>query len=387
MSASSRLETMKAMYGAITPSAAAGTPESIMSHMYGPAMSGGVGGMAPEVVGVGSQVPPGYAGNMGAPEDTSQQYVTGRSQRSHVHVAGNYTLRPHANGSHLKYDPATPLFVLNPQDDPGKSTAHTIYSIWDVNWNLRMATAYKQRQRLQEAAAPVYGRKRRTIEDPVLENFPTTVQTVADALKYIGFGYSAVQQDPDQNPIRFRAGKREMGAQWQGTIHNVANIWGPGVNASYHLYFAIKVVPWDGVLTDWKGERLAEAASYDREGLVQVVPVFSETGGTPMGSRSRTTNPRDTDNDSLQKVTVECGSLDPGVNATLQRNRTTMTYHEYVPAHLIKVGTVARANTRRVSSEASNLGTFSFTGYQDLCRNYQQLDIDLSERNAWKACC
>lgn len=379
---------MRSLYGPVAPRPAAGAPEDILGAMVGPTMADAVSGMVPEVVGISAQVPPGY-GNMGdaAPEDMSSKYVTGRSQRSHVHVAANYTLRPHPNGSHLKYDPAMPLFVLDSEKDPGYSKMHTIYAIWDLNWNIRMATAYKQRKEADKMAPPIYGKRKQLEDKPEYDNFPTTVAELARRIKYIGFGYSAVEQDPDQNPIRFTARRRDMGAQWQGALHHVANIWGPGVISSSQLYFAIKTIPWDGVLTDWQGATLNESSPYTKDGITQILPVHSNTGGVPVGSRSLYT-PRDTDNDCLERHTVVCGDdSDPAIDRMLKDKQLTFTFSKYIPAHLIKVGSVARANTRQVSSELAHRATFSFTAYQDLCRNYQQLDIDLSERHAWKACC
>lgn len=351
------------------------TPENFMAGLFGPPDHINANPATPDgLPGLGPNAAASWYGAMGLPEQINP-VESGLSAAARVQVNVSLLGRSHPSGAVEKFEEA-PLFVYRPEDTAGTNAAagNHVYSLYFVNYLLRAAAVHQERIRRAEEATPNFNpRKRQMLMEgnKELMEMPTTVEGVAAAFKYAGYQRSALQQDPDRSVFGHRERVRLFGTQLQGRIHNVANLWGQHAVPHADLFFAIKTVNFGGDVLDWEGNCIDRSETHIKR-IVQIVPVASPTRGTVFGNTSVTSGTlQPNDCDSIEDVTVRINGED-------------VTYEQYTPAHLIYIGRCVRSGMTPCTDEASLKASYSYGDYQKLRRERCFIDIDLTERAAWK---
>jgi hypothetical protein len=271
-----------------------------------------------------------------------------------------------------------PLFVIR-GDLKVTEPEDTVYSLYYLNHELRQQAYYDEglaggnvpQNRLKRGSADY--RPHAALTDEATGK--ATVHSVANAIRYVGYQIAATGNSSERTMGRYLTKGRRVTTQVQGRIDHVPNIFLPqgpprddGIQDGDLVGFAIKRVPFDGKLHNWRG---ADMSSYAKSGeqkysCIQIVPIAGYHGQIPIGTTPASWGSlKDADGDTYDWVDVEGGDR----------------AERFVPAIFIPVGRVTRTTPHKPSMRTQQKASYSYTDYEFMMTREQTCDLHLGIRH------
>ena len=332
----------------------------------------------------------GFGTSASYPQSSFDNMAEGPSQDSSKHQNNTVNMPLEAkaprDGAVFRYH-NVPIFVVRPESDAYEHDSlgtHQIFSLWHLNAMMRKYFLSKT-----EATKFVSSGSRKRFGDNYIDDpwVPKNLNDFKARVKFAGYKISDTNSDPDTHPKRMRGSKTVIGVKLAGEMNNVPNIWGDDLFKSQAVGFAVRwetihssmVKSWDGALLETKNTQGSFKA-------LQIVPIIAKQGRVPYGATAKIRDPS-----TGQLLTANINIHDGNTYETkrygwIERGQEKQYEEEVeVGAHFIPLGiTIRRMGypSKRDVEEAR----CTFNGYQNLDKNYEQVDIELlpdGKRETW----